>query len=419
MWLVPALVGAALAHPGTVELISADDAGDTANDSSEDARITPDGRYVAFGSAATNLAPGADFSGVSATVDIFLRDRDAGTTIRISTNAAGDAGDAQSEAPTVSDDGAVVAFHTWASDLLGEPANSYTLDVAVADVATGAIYAAHPRPPGTPPDTGCSDPELSGDGRYLAYLCTIDLAPEDDNHNVQDVYVTDLTTGAVELVSRATDGTAPQGYSWAPDISADGRYVAYYSFAKDIVAGDTNKHADVFVYDRDTMTTTRVSVSGAGVAGNGESSSPSISGDGRYVVFTSRATNLSPADKARDYDIFLHDRDTGRTSVVTATGNLDSLVGDISQDGRYVAVETQASNYGGKRDDNSFFEDIYVFDLLAKTVRLASHTPAGDTADLGSHRPSVANTGEVVFDSENDLDPARPQWAYQVFLDAP
>ena len=165
---------------------------------------------------------------------------------------------------------------------------------------------------------------------------------------VRAVVVTVLvTSGVAQAVSTtrvSVDSTGGQGNgsSSRASMSADGRYVAFHSLAEDLVPGDTNGFTDVFVHDRDTAQTTRVSVSSAGGQGNGASSWASISADGRYVAFYSLADNLVPGDTNGEYDVFVHDRDTGQTTRVSVDsaggqGNDSSYDPSISADGRCVA----------------------------------------------------------------------------------
>ena len=127
---------------------------------------------------------------------------------------------------------------------------------------------------------------------------------------------TEMTTGTTTRVSVASDGTQGNGETWDPSISADGHYVAFHSTANNLVSGDTNGNTDVFVHDRQTGQTSRVSVASDGTQGNGASDQkPSISADGRYVAFTSYASNLISGDTNNTWDVFVHDRQTGQTWV--------------------------------------------------------------------------------------------------------
>jgi hypothetical protein len=161
--------------------------------------------------------------------------------------------------------------------------------------------------------------------------------------------VTAQDGGTTERVSVASDGTQGNGNPGSFTISADGRYVAFDSWASNLVSGDTNGRTDVFVHDRQTGQTTCVSVAYDGTLGNGDSISPSISADGRYVAFDSGANNLVSGDTNGTSDIFVHDRLTGLTSLVSVAsdgtqGNSSTMSLSISADGRYVAFESWASN---------------------------------------------------------------------------
>ena len=178
--------------------------------------------------------------------------------------------------------------------------------------------------------------------------------------------------GTTERVSVSSGGAQGNGYSFDPAISADGRFVAFASDATNLVPGDTNSTADVFVRDRQTGTTRRVSVSSGGAQGNDVSSDPAISADGRFVAFKSDATNLVPGDTNDSDDIFVHDRQTGTTRRVSvssggAQGNGDSLSPAISADGRFVAFESCATNL--VPGDTNDAIDVFVHDRQTGTTR--------------------------------------------------
>src|SRR5207248_5589264 len=154
---------------------------------------------------------------------------------------------------------------------------------------------------------------------------------------------------ATRRVSVSSAGVEASGYSSGPSISADGRFVAFRSDAANLVADDTNNVADVFVHDRQTGETQRVSVSTAGAEANGVSQRPAISADGRYIMFTSAASNLVAGDTNYSWDVFVHDRESGETLRVSVSsdgvqGTRSSFGGAISADGRYVAFASTASN---------------------------------------------------------------------------
>jgi len=276
--VTPAFVApTASAVTGATTRVSVATSGTQANGESGGSAITADGRYVAFGSNASNLVVG-DTNG---TGDVFVRDRVTGATTRVS-------------------------------------------------VATG----------GTQANGDSSGPAISADGRYVAFDSNASNLVAGDTNGCFDVFVHDRVTGATTRVSVATDGTQAGGFCEDPiapsgsgqaAISADGRYVAFWSKASNLVAGDTNISADVFVHDRVTGATTRVSVASDGTQANNGGNSPVISADGRYVAFNS--DNLVVGDPPDVFQgVFVRDRITGamtRVSVATggATANNTSYVG--------------------------------------------------------------------------------------------
>jgi Tol biopolymer transport system component len=170
-----------------------------------------------------------------------------------------------------------------------------------------------------------------------------------DNNGSDDIYVHDTVTATTTRVSLDSAGVEGNGFSSEPSISGDGRYVAFQSAASNLVAGDNNGSDDIYVHDTVTATTTRVSVDSAGTEGNSSSSEPSISRDGRYVVFTSVANNLVAGDTNGWGDIYVHDTVTATTTRVSVDSAGVEVSGansepSISGDGRYVAFRSAASN---------------------------------------------------------------------------
>jgi hypothetical protein len=201
-------------------------------------------------------------------------------------------------------------------------------------------------------DSRTDDPavSLSAAGRFVAFASQAsDLVPGDSN-NDYDAFVYDRHTGALEMVSVASDGTQADAGVSGPVLSADRRYVAFASGATNLVAGDTNGCMDIFVHDRQTGVTQRVSVAGDGSETDFLSLDFSLSADGRYVAFASRATNLVTGDLNDHWDVFVRDRQAGTTEIVGLAA--DGSQGDdwshsgcsLSADGRYVAFLLAAGN---------------------------------------------------------------------------
>jgi Tol biopolymer transport system component len=261
------------------------------------------------------------------------------------------------------------------------------------------------------PDGASDQPSISADGRYVAFRSgAVDFTAGDTNGN-DDIVVYDLPDSGppqvMEAVSVSSGGVRGNGGSSSPSISADGRYVAFRSAASNLVSGDTNEHQDIFVHDRATGATTRVSVPSAGGQADATSYSPSISGDGRYVAFSSDATNLVAADTNAREDVFVHDRAANATTRISlssggAQADAFSTSPSISGDGRYVAFESRASNLVSS--DTNGASDVFLRDRSAAQTTRVSLTPSGAQADRSSFKPSVSGDGSrVAFESLSAL----------------
>ncbi len=250
------------------------------------------------------------------------------STTRVSVNSTGAQGNGHSAYPSISADGRFVAFASGASNLV--PGDTGYWDVFVHDRQTGTTTRVSVSSTGTQSNDNSGDPSISADGLYVAFTSSAqNLIPGDTNGRA-DVFVHDRQTGTTTRVSVNSTGTQGDFNSWRPAISANGRYVAFISDATTLVPGDTNGRADVFVHDRQTGATTRVSVSSAGIQGDGfveGSSTPSISADGRFVAFASGASNLVPGDTNNQKDVFVHDRQTGATTRVSVSSADDKSGG--------------------------------------------------------------------------------------------
>lgn len=346
---------------GQTTRVSVSTSGVEANGDSFAPALSADGRYVAFASAASNLVDG-DTNNVN---DIFVRDRVAGTTTRVSVGLNGANANGGSDSPSISGDGRYVAFTSAASNLVPNDVNNQR-DVFVYDRQTGTTVDASLDSTGHQANLDSFTPVLNGDGRYVAFTTFAALIPDDQNES-SDVYVRDLQAGTVSRVSEYTGHYEAEGDSLRPSISWDGRFVAFDSDAWNLVWGDSNDAVDVFVNDRVTSETTRVSVDDSGNQANGASFRPSISADGRYVAFYSDASNLVPGDQNGATDVFVYDRRSGairRVSVASGglEANADSLRPAISSDGRLVAFESDASNL--VPGDSNHFTDVFVHDAL-------------------------------------------------------
>jgi Tol biopolymer transport system component len=353
----------------TTYLVSRNSAGEKGNLESYSPAISADSRYVTFQSFATNLVAGD----TNTADDIFVRDRQTGTTTRVSKNSAGVQGDGASRYPSISADGRYVTFQSSATTLVSGDTNGVH-DIFVRDRNTGTTYLVSKSSDGIQGNDESTYPSISADGRYVAFESIATNLVSGDTNGV-DVFVRDRQTGTATRVSKSSTGAEANGNSYSPAISADGRYVVFESAATNLVAGDTNVKNDIFVRDRNTGTTTRVSKSSAGVEANDISYYPVITADGRYVTFKSSATNLVSGDTNGVDDIFVRDRNTGTTTLVSrsssgAQGDDASDIPAISADGRYVTFESIATNLV-PGDVNGVW-DIFVRDRQTGTTWLVS-----------------------------------------------
>lgn len=342
---------------GTTTLMSVAETGGPANGSSEAPVISAGPMYaVAFRSSATNLLPVADTNGQS---DIFLQPGDPMMFPTELMSVASDGSPALgfNNAPSISADGQLVAFFSFAANLLPGDTNGE------ADVFVKAMGGSIERVSVADDEsesTGRSEsPSISADGNRVAFYSEGSLAPVPTSG--QDIYVRDRLAQTTLLVSVGMGGTAADGGSMSPSISADGRFVTFASSATNLVPGDTNGTQDVFVYDILTSTMERISVAVAGQP-NGFSANPRISGDGRFVAFWSTASNLVSGDINSNTDIFVRDRSTGRTALVSLgrdgrQGNSFSSYGTISADGRFIAF---LSGSPLVLDDTNGVQDIFL-----------------------------------------------------------
>ena len=408
---------AAQAAPGFTELDSVSSAGVQGDRDSELAAVSADGRFVAFVSFSDNLVPG-DTNGAP---DVFVRDRLTGTTERVSVSSTG----------------------------------------AEANGNSGVV-------------DGMGGPSISADGRYVAFDSEATNLVKGDTNGVIDVFVHDRLTGTTERVSVATGGTQGNGDSTHASISSDGSRVAFGSFASNLVQPDTNFASDVFVRDRTTGTTVRVSDAPDGSQGNNWSFSPALDGNGHIVVFDSFASNLGGNPNAT-VQVFLRDLDSGvleaisslpgsndfleqgdlgqispdgrlvvfdyRSSTVSpraivlldrtsgsretesvndagAVGNDDSFDPVVSADGRFVSFDSIASNLVS--GDTNFRSDVFVRDRQAGTTRRVSVGSNGEQGDLDSLGPAIDADGQVIafYSDASTLVPESGQsfFAYDVFV---
>jgi hypothetical protein len=305
--------------------------------------VSTNGRYVAFVSTATNLVP----NDTNSDPDIFVRGLQLGTTTRVSVASNGTQADNTSLAPSISGDGRYVSFSSIADNLVaGSIAGQQ--GIYLHDMTSETTTRVDLAPDGTVGNASACCSSISADGRFIAFASSAsNLLPSVSGNNV---FRFDTNTKQLLLASVASDGTTDGGGSY-PQISADGRFVAFTSSSASLVPGDTNGKSDAFLHDFVTGQTTRVNVASDGTQDNcGISFSTSnpiaISADGRYITFISCGNTLVPG-VANPYEFnsaYMHDMITGQTSALGADPQNNILsaanVGTLSGDGRFVGFGT-------------------------------------------------------------------------------
>lgn len=312
-------------------------------------------------------------SGVEIPVDLHIQSAEPGTTELIDISMDGGLGNAASEYPSVSGDGLLVAFESLASNLVPSDTNSVR-DIFVRDRLGAETRRVSQSSTGVQGNSASSAPSLSADGRYVAFESTASNLVVGDTNGARDIFVHDRQTGGTERVSESSAGGQGNNASLRPSISANGRFVAFASEASNLVSGDTNGWRDVFVHDRATGQTARVSISSSGEQANGLSDAPCVSENGRYVAFGSGAANLVPADTNGFADVFVHDRQNGQTERVSVStsgsqGNGASGRPAVSANGRHVAFDTEASSFGADGGPSS---RVYVHDRETAQTQLVN-----------------------------------------------
>ena len=403
---------------GVFRIVTVATDGTQANDDNVSATFSANGRFVAFDSLASNLVP----NDTNGNYDVFVRDTCLGvttactpTTTQVSVAPDGSGGNSLSRYPSISADGRFVAFYSLSDNLVPNDTN-FAGDVFLRDTCAGAPAGCVPSTilisladDGSQANYDTGSALISGDGRYVAFTTLANNLVPDDTDGFADVFVRDTCINgplnclpSTTRVSLATDGSQVNSSGSAgAAITPDGRFVLFQSDASNLVPNDTNNTSDIF--ERDTCvsapagctpTTTRVSVANDGSEGNDGSFVSAISPDGRFISFTSLATNLVANDTNGKYDVFLRDTCFGatggcspstiRVSVASdgAESDGDSLESSVSSGGRYVLFASVATNLVS--NDTNGSDDEFVRDTCIGA-------PAGCVPS--TYRVSVAADG--------------------------
>lgn len=376
---------------------------------SEAPNISDNGRYVVFSGYGEYFVE----NDTNGTYDIFVRDRQINTTERVSVNSAGDESNGQSWEPSLSADGNLVAFSSYADNLVSDDSNGYS-DIFVHNRATGVTTRVSVASNGAEGNDNSYSAYIAAGGRYVVFESYADNLAPDDFNGTEDIFLHDMQTGQTELISHAPDGSSGDDYSIGTVVSGDGRYVAFLSGASNLVPGDTGYPEDVFLYDRQTGAMTLVTIGYDGGPANGNSDQLDISNDGRYISFTSYAENLVFGDTNYTDDVFVYDRVAGtiaRASVNSAgqEGNDYSFASALSGDGSKIAFTSYADNLIA--NDTYGFEDVFVTDRPVGSIPPDPH-------DVYFISPSgTGNVGGIAFTGADILRYTRSSNSWQMVYD--
>jgi hypothetical protein len=356
--------------------------------------LSRDGRVVGFVSSATNLVPG-DTNGVE---DIFVHDRTTDRTERVSVASDGTEGDDFSDrfAPALDATGRFVAFESSATNLVAGDTNE-TFDVFLRDRTNAITSRVSLAANGAQGDDFSISPALSADARHVAFVSNASNLVAGDTNGFADAFVRDRRLGTTSRVSVATGGAQGNGNVFDQlAVSDDGRFVAFSSSATNLVPEGV---AGSFVRDRVRGTTVLVTVSSAGVPGNLGGSGVGMAGGGRIVSFDSSSSNLVPGDTNGTSDVFVRDLGRGTTERVSVASNGAQANGTsgfsaLSADGRFVAFGSDATNLVS--GVTTSVTRAYVHDRLTRTTRLATRTFDGSVPDGATGQPALSADGRVL-----------------------
>jgi hypothetical protein len=377
--------------------------------------ISADGRWIGFGSSASNLVPGDK----NQALDAFVRDRLLAINQRVSVSSSGEEGNGFSSGTMLSADGRHACFVSTSTNLVPGDTNLKE-DSFVHDLWTGTTQRVSVSSSGEQGNDHSSDVRISADGRFVAIWSNASNLVPNDTNGEPDVFLHDRQSGTTVRVNVSSSGGEANGATYEPSISGDGRFVTFASFADNLVPGDTNGFADVFVHDSLTGATTRASVTSTGGQALWGGRFPAISADGWFVAFESASPDLVPGDTNNETDIYVHDRQTGATTRVNVgpggvQANDSATRSCISADGRFVAFQTPATNLiqGG-----SSGTEIFVHDRATGLTTLVSQSTSGLHGNGPSYNATISPDGKVVgfYSHATNLTPGDTNGKQDVFV---
>jgi len=410
-------VPAAFGQLDVVERINLSTAGVQADDWSHSPVVSDDGRYLAFYSSATNLVLG-DTNGIG---DIFHHDRVTGITTRCSVSSSGIQADKASGGAAISWDGRYVAFAT-VSDLFDPLDQNGTTDVYLHDTVTQTTELVSIGHFGNQGNDYSNDPALNFDGSIVVFSSSASNLVTFDLNNEQDIFLRDRNLGKTKGISRTVLDTQTDAWSNGPSVSSDGRYVAYSTSASNIGLGDTTSDADTYVYDTLLNVTVLATVKEDGSQIPSDCGSAPISADGGFIAFQSSGFQVTADDTNSTDDVFVRDLALGTTELAsqasdgTQTWFHNNFKTSISEDGRYISWWTRSSVY--LSGDTNGMVDVYVRDRQAGVTELVSSQSSGAMGNGESNGGDMSPDGRfiVYVSTSTDLVQGDTNGLHDIFL---
>ena len=397
-WIAPVVAQASARGTG---LRGPNIASSESNGSSWAPATSADGRWVAFSSDASDLLQGNPDNDPNGLTDVFLADTQTGDITLVSEGVGDVPADGPSGLPDISADGRYVVFETTATNILASDANGTISDVVRWDATTGdATLVSRRGPAGVQGDGDSFGPTISADGNLVAFASRAKNLIGNDTNGKADAFVRDVAAGTTTRVSTDSSGRQANGPTYESVIAPAGGFVAFSSVAKNLVSGDTNADRDVFLKNLGTSKTLRASVRTDGKQANGDSSVEDVSSNGRWVVFSSFATNLSKNDANNRGDVFMRDRVDATTIRVSkdgpTEGNDDSYGSSISDDGSLITFLSRATNLTEDADTNGSASDLFEYTVATKVIVRLSNGTLGQGTDAGSYDAVLSGDGASV-----------------------
>lgn len=382
------------------EYVSLSSDGVVANGNSYGSSVSSNGRFIAFTSDADNLVDN-DTNGCG---DVFVRDTVLNITHMVSISSMGTNANDYSNNPSISGDGRYVTFTSYATNLVAND-NNCVSDIFIHDLFLRTTTRVSVSIEGEEANSDSYSSVINKNGSFIAFSSSASNLVENDTNGYYDIFLYDKIKNTIKRISISNNGIEVNGDSLEPTISDDGRYIAFSSFANNLVDGDNNGYCDVFIYDQICMITKRVSLSSYGDEANSDSGEPSISDDGRYIAFSSYADNLVSNDKYHQ-DIFVFDQVLNIIKKVSITSTGEELPNDcyepsISGDGRYIVFTLGeirpciifSDNFDSY--DYTYYPMIFIRDMVLGTTEILSVSNSGEIAG-SSTEPTINNDGRVV-----------------------